>query len=62
MARIVAIAAMHTQHVAGGAPIFLARGPEELARMANLLEKVLDCAAHQVNDELFIIVDRSRDG
>jgi len=58
MARIVGIVASNRDQAGGGAPIFYARDKEHLQAVAHLLEKVLDCAAHSVGDDLFIIVDR----
>ena len=58
MANIVGIVTTIQGSVAGGAPIFYAKERDELQRIAHLLEKVLDCAAHELNEDLFIIVNR----
>jgi hypothetical protein len=46
------------ENVGGGAPIFYAANREQLQTIAHLLEKILDSAAHEMNEDLFIIVDR----
>lgn len=58
MANIVGVVTTIQGSVAGGAPIFYAKERDELQRIAHLLEKVLDCAVHEVNEDLFIIVNR----
>jgi predicted RNase H-related nuclease YkuK (DUF458 family) len=56
--KIVSIVTTNEKRVGGGAPIFYTKSRVELQKVAHLLEKVMDCAAHEVNEELFIIVDR----
>ncbi|MFC5531726.1 capping complex subunit for YIEGIA [Cohnella yongneupensis] len=58
MANIVGVITTKQGSVAGGAPIFIAEDREDLQRISHLLEKVLDCAAHEVHEDLFIIVNR----
>ncbi|WP_239614118.1 capping complex subunit for YIEGIA [Cohnella mopanensis] len=58
MARIVGIVTTDHGNVGGGSPIFYASSREQLQRLAHLLEKILDSAAHEMNEDLFIIVDR----
>ncbi|MFD0670443.1 hypothetical protein [Cohnella sp. GCM10027633] len=58
MANIIGIVTTDKDSVGGGAPIFVAGSREDLQHMAHLLEKVLDCAAHEVHEDLFIIVNR----
>jgi len=58
VAKLVGIVSTDLETVGGGAPIFYAKDREQLQKIAHLLEKVLDCAAHEVNEDLFIIVDR----
>ncbi|KIL34851.1 hypothetical protein SD71_17780 [Cohnella kolymensis] len=58
MAKIVGVVTTDRNGVAGGAPIFFAKSREDLEKVAHMLEKVLDCGAHQVHEDLFIIVDR----
>ena len=58
MANIVGVVTTISGSVAGGAPIFFTKDREQLQKTAHLLEKVLDCAAHEVNEDLFIIVNR----
>jgi HD superfamily phosphohydrolase YqeK len=57
MAKIAAVVTLNRADVSGGAPIFYAADKDELERTAMLLEKMLDCAAHQLNEHLFVIVD-----
>jgi hypothetical protein len=58
MAKIVALVTMRKEQVAGGAPIFIAENRTDLERTAHLLEKLLDCAAHELSESLFLLVDR----
>ncbi|MFC4599097.1 capping complex subunit for YIEGIA [Cohnella hongkongensis] len=58
MAKIVSVVATKREEVGGGAPIFYAKDREQLQKVAHLLEKVLDCAAHTISEDLFIIVER----
>ncbi|MFC4302766.1 capping complex subunit for YIEGIA [Cohnella boryungensis] len=58
MARIVGIVTTKRDSAGGGAPIFYAEDRAQLEAVAHLLEKVLDCAAHALNEDLFIVVDR----
>ena len=58
MAKIASIVTTERDKVGGGSPIFYAEDREQLQKVAHLLEKVLDCAAHEVDEHLFIIVDR----
>jgi hypothetical protein len=58
MANIVGVVTTKQGSVAGGAPIFYAEDRDHLQTISHLLEKVLDCAAHEVNEDLFIIVKR----
>jgi hypothetical protein len=58
MAKIVGVVTTDHGSVGGGAPIFFVRNREDLQRVAHLLEKLLDSAAHEVHEDLFVIVDR----
>lgn len=58
MARIVGIVTTRREEVGGGAPIFYAEDRARLQQVSHLLEKILDCAAHTINEDLFIIVER----
>lgn len=58
MVRIAGVITTDRNSVGGGSPIFYARDREDLQKVAHLLEKVLDCMAHEVHEDLFIIVDR----
>ncbi len=62
MARIVGVVTTKPDRAGGGAAIFYAKDREELQRVAHLLEKILDCAAHTIDEDLFIIVERDRGG
>ncbi|RKP57075.1 hypothetical protein D7Z26_03570 [Cohnella endophytica] len=57
MAKIVGIITTDKESVGGGAPMFFAKDREDLQKISHLVEKVLDCAAHEVHPDLFIIVD-----
>ncbi|CAG7641363.1 hypothetical protein ACFQI7_11770 [Paenibacillus allorhizosphaerae] len=59
MGRIVAVVTLDDQKVGGGAPIFVAGSPEEQQQTAFKLEKILDAAAHDLQNGTFIIVDHS---
>ncbi|WP_211246673.1 capping complex subunit for YIEGIA [Cohnella pontilimi] len=59
MARIVALITTRKEDVAGGAPIFIAGNRAELEKTAFMLEKLLDCGAHELNHSLFLLVDRN---
>lgn len=58
MARIVGIVTTIREYVGGGAPIVYAKNREHLESVAHLMEKILDCAAHSIDEDLFIIVAR----
>lgn len=58
MAKIAGVITTNAKNIGGGAPIFYTNNREELQKTAHLLEKILDCAAHEVNEDLYIIVDR----
>ncbi|QJD82402.1 capping complex subunit for YIEGIA [Cohnella herbarum] len=58
MAKIVGVVTTNRQKVGGGSPIFFANDREELQKIAHLLEKIMDCAAHLIDEDLFIIVKR----
>jgi uncharacterized membrane protein YqiK len=58
LAKIAGVITTDRKSVGGGSPIFYATDREDLQKVAHLLEKLLDCAAHEVNEDLFILVDR----
>ncbi|WP_123040822.1 capping complex subunit for YIEGIA [Cohnella candidum] len=57
MAKIVAVVTTQRDEVGGGAPIFVAKDAEKMKKTAFLLEKMLDCAAHELSESLYLIVD-----
>lgn len=58
MGQIRAIVTMDAARVSGGgAPVFIASGPEERNKIAFLLEKIMDASAHDLQNGLLIIVD-----
>jgi hypothetical protein len=61
MAKIVALVTLKPEEAAGGAPIFIVRDRVQLENTAHLLEKLLDCAAHQLSESMFMLVDRHSD-
>jgi hypothetical protein len=58
VAKIVGIITTDQGSVGGGAPIFFTKNREDMQKIAHLLEKLMDCAAHEVHKDLFIVVDR----
>nr|WP_245891185.1 hypothetical protein [Desmospora activa] len=54
--QILAVIALESTSVGGGAPIFFASDREELEQLSFLLEKILDGMAHQLNPDTMIIV------
>lgn len=55
-AKIAAIIALQANNVGGGAPIFVAESKEQQQQVAFTLEKILDAAAHELNDGTIILV------
>ncbi|WP_027093671.1 capping complex subunit for YIEGIA [Cohnella thermotolerans] len=58
MVKIMAVVTTEKESVGGGAPLFYARDKEEMQELAHLLEKLLNAAAHQLNEHSFLIVYR----
>jgi hypothetical protein len=58
LAKIAGVITTDHKNVGGGSPIFYVGDREDLQKVAHLLEKILDCAVHEVNEDLFILVDR----
>lgn len=58
-AKIVGVVTSDRSRAGGGAPIFYADAEEEAQRKAFILEKILNCAAHELAPGLFVLVDRS---
>ncbi|MBA4495619.1 hypothetical protein ACFO25_02835 [Paenactinomyces guangxiensis] len=56
---ILAIVTTKPDHIAGGAPVFVADTKEEFTRKAFVLEKILDGMAHEVDPHTMIIVRHS---
>ncbi|PZE21962.1 capping complex subunit for YIEGIA [Paenibacillus xerothermodurans] len=59
MGRIMAIVAFDSNQVAGGEPIFITKDKSEQQKVAFLLEKILDAAAHDLENGVMILVDHS---
>ncbi|WP_139489188.1 capping complex subunit for YIEGIA [Brevibacillus dissolubilis] len=55
-AQIMAIVTMEKENIAGGAPIFAVKSPDELQKTAFTLEKILDAMVHQINEKTLVIV------
>lgn len=53
---ILAVVTTNEQKVAGGAPIFTCETKEEMEQIAANLEAILDGIAHELTEQLFIIV------
>lgn len=58
MVKIMAVVTMRESGYGGGTPLFVARDKEELQKLAHSLEKILNAAAHQLNEDSFLIVYR----
>ncbi|MEK8127419.1 hypothetical protein WMW72_05775 [Paenibacillus filicis] len=56
MTKIRAIVTLHRDRIAGGAPIFIVTSEQERQQTAFRLEKILDAAAHDLEDGTMIIV------
>ncbi|MDR6549450.1 capping complex subunit for YIEGIA [Paenibacillus qinlingensis] len=56
MSQILAIVTLTKERIAGGAPIFVVDGEDELQRMAFSLEKMLDANAHDLKNGTMILV------
>jgi len=55
-ANIAAVVALQSEQVAGGAPIFVTKSKEEQQQIAFTLEKILDAAAHELDNGTIILV------
>lgn len=53
---ILAVITTHPEKVKGGAQIFICESTDELEKVSVNLEAILDGIAHQLTDEIFIIV------
>ncbi len=53
---ILAIVTTNQEKVGGGAPIFSCKNNEEKNSVASNLEYILDAIAHEVNEEIIILV------
>ncbi|WP_217592738.1 hypothetical protein [Cohnella sp. GbtcB17] len=58
MAKIVMFLTTDPTNVSEGSAALIAKSEEELQNLTNLLEKILDCAAHKLKDGLYMVVDR----
>ncbi|WP_281886888.1 capping complex subunit for YIEGIA [Paenibacillus sp. YYML68] len=56
MGKIAAIVTKHKECVAGGAPIFVVEGDKELQDVSFRLEKMLDAAAHDLENGTMLLV------
>jgi len=60
MGKIVAVVTVGREEVAGGgAPVFAAENPAAAERMAQELEKALDCAACLIGGRHYVLIDRN---
>ncbi|WP_028548684.1 capping complex subunit for YIEGIA [Paenibacillus sp. UNC451MF] len=57
MGRIVAIVTADRDKVAGGSPIFWVKDAADQQKIAFKLEKILDAAAHDLENGTMILVD-----
>ncbi|MEK0314151.1 capping complex subunit for YIEGIA [Cohnella sp. 56] len=58
MAKVVMLLTTDPSNISDGSAALIAKSEEELQNLTNLLEKILDCAAHKLKDGLYMIVDR----
>lgn len=58
MVKIIGVVTTRASGFGGGMPLFIARGKEELQALAHMLEKTLNAAAHQIDEDSFLIVYR----
>ncbi|MDI4645461.1 capping complex subunit for YIEGIA [Cohnella hashimotonis] len=58
MAKIVMFLTTDSTNVSEGSSALIAKSEEELQNLTNLMEKILDCAAHKLKDGLYMLVDR----
>jgi hypothetical protein len=54
--RILAVVTLDGEHVAGGAPIFVAKSEEEREQIAMYIAKALDAMVHDLENGTYIIV------
>ncbi|MFJ7935951.1 capping complex subunit for YIEGIA [Sporosarcina sp. NPDC096371] len=58
-AEIVAVVTMKPETIqGGGVPVFIAENKKHLQKTSLLLEKIMDAAAHEIEEETIIIVAR----
>ncbi|PWA12422.1 hypothetical protein DCC39_06380 [Pueribacillus theae] len=58
-ATIVAIVTMKQENIkGGGAPVFITESKDDLQKVSNSLEKIMDASAHQIHENTMIIVAR----
>lgn len=58
-AEIVAVITMKPEAIqGGGAPVFIAENKKHLQKMSLTLEKIMDAAAQEIEEETIIIVAR----
>ena len=58
-AEIVAVITVKPETIqAGGAPVFIVKDIKHLQKMSLTLEKIMDAAAHEIEEETIVIVAR----
>lgn len=60
MSKILAVITTNKDHVAGGAPIFVASSEEEKEQTAFMLEKILDASVHDLKNGSMIVVEHRK--
>lgn len=53
---IVAVITTKPSRATGGAPVLVAKSRDEMAHMANHLENILDAMAHELADDVMVLV------
>lgn len=57
---IVAVVTLHDQVVGGHAPTFYVQSEEEQQELAFTLEKIMNAAAHNLKNGVFVLVSRQK--
>lgn len=60
LTEIVAVVATHNQVDGGQAPTFIVKNEEEQQQLAFTLEKIMNAAAHNLKNGVFILVHRQK--
>lgn len=53
---IVAVITTQPSRATGGVPVLVAKSRDEMAHMASLLENILDAMAHELAEDVMVLV------